>query len=179
MKYFSENLNDNLLNDFFKKIVFKKEFVESDDFKNCDDDILRNLISNKKNIIKGRSSKVFQWAWAFSHITVSDIENIKNFVEKKINKKVVNTALLYYPVNGYMTWHTNSNFPGERIYLVFSETGESYFKYLDSNSNEVIKMKDNIGWSMNRFFIPTLPEHFWHCVCSKTNRISVGFRVLN
>lgn len=174
MKYSSEKLNCNLLDDLLKKINLK--YNENHDLKCYDESTLRSLISDKGNVVRGRNSNVFNILLDCD--LYRETCKVKDFIEEKFNKKVTSSNFIQYPVNGYMRWHTNSDYPGERIYVVYSENGESYFKYLDNDSDKVIEIKDNVGWSINTFCIPKLPEKFWHCVYSHTNRISIGFRVI-
>lgn len=172
MLYTSQKVNNvnllRLLEDLTVKIKFKngKDFDEN----LISDSLLNKLISEDKNVIRGRQSNLFR---------ILDI--IPTDVIKYINDELGATVLtnfIHYPTGGYMNWHTNSDFPGERIYLAYSESGHSYFKYFDKDTNKIVEVKDNVGWSINRFMIPKLPEKFWHCVYSKTNRISIGFRVI-
>ena len=55
----------------------------------------------------------------------------------------------YYPPTGYMSWHTNSNRPGKRLYITYS-TGNSSFRYLNKPVYSVFFL-----WSNNLI----LPSH--------------------
>ena len=59
------------------------------------------------------------------------IQQTKTILEDMLQNKVIpNMQLIYYPKNGYMNWHTNSNNPSTRIYLVRStENPKSYMKF--------------------------------------------------
>lgn len=84
----------------------------------------------------------------------------------------------YYPKDGgYMGWHTNSDAPFERLYLVYSTTGESWFKYYCDKSKKVVSVKDKKGWNVYSFHTPKDPL-FWHCVYTECDRYSFGFRVV-
>ena len=79
-----------------------------------------------------------------------------------------------------MGWHTNSNATGLRCYINYSENGDSYFKYYDMEQNKTYTTQYNIGWSIRYFDVYNDPnKYFWHCVYSNTNRISIGFRIIN
>jgi hypothetical protein len=82
----------------------------------------------------------------------------------------------YYPPTGYMGWHTNSNRPGKRLYITWSD-GDSSFRFLQDN--EVQEDPDNVNSpTIREFDIPEPPDKFWHCVRSENaNRLSFGFRL--
>ena len=96
------------------------------------------------------------------------IQETKAILEDMLQDKVIpNMQLIYYPKNGYMNWHTNSNNPSTRIYIVRS-TG---------NPKSCMKFKDKIIydkplWSVNIFDVG---KDSWHCVDAKTERLSLGF----
>jgi len=78
----------------------------------------------------------------------------------------------WYPPKAHMGWHTNNDHEGIRTYLSFSETGDSFFRYvLDGN---VITDQDPKGVCCRSFRVSKV-KPLWHCVYSDTNRISLGF----
>lgn len=89
-------------------------------------------------------------------------------------------GIFWYPNGGYREWHTNHPYDGAiesagwRIYLVDTE-GKSSFNYLDANG-ALHKVFDKPLYA-NIFYLPPV-ELFWHCVASKGNRFSCGFRPL-
>lgn len=83
-----------------------------------------------------------------------------------------------YPPGGYMSWHTNSNTPGERVYLTYvPESDKSFFRYRN-NQGDIITSYDKTGWTMRRFHAGKHDNLLWHCVYSDTYRLSVGFRLM-
>lgn len=78
------------------------------------------------------------------------------------------TGSFVYPPGGGMSWHTNSNNPGLRIYLSWSENGDSGMGWLDAEGNLKLDY-DEIGWNIRVFNVPT-----WHCVFSNCWRCSLG-----
>tara|TARA_B100000405_G_scaffold266368_1_gene203786 strand:- start:1157 stop:2074 length:918 start_codon:yes stop_codon:yes gene_type:complete len=86
------------------------------------------------------------------------------------------TGFYYYPIGGYCGWHTNSDNPGKRFYLTWSQEGDSsFFRYVDADSGECITKFDKKGWFMNQFEARS-DKLLWHCVGSNTRRISIGFK---
>jgi hypothetical protein len=80
--------------------------------------------------------------------------------------------VLFYPPFGGMGWHTNGPAAGKRIYISWSETGESGMNWYNTEKDIVTIDKDEIGFNIRVFDIPQ-----WHCVWSKCNRFSVGFDI--
>lgn len=84
----------------------------------------------------------------------------------------------YYPPGGYMGWHTNSDAPFNRLYIVYaSESGRSFFKYYDQTTKEVVTCYDKKGINVYTFTTPEAPNLFWHCVGSDCHRFSFGYRL--
>lgn len=82
-----------------------------------------------------------------------------------------------YPPGGYMSWHTNSDMPCERLYIaVVDEINRSCFKYIENyrivedwDDNEIVVRK----------FSCSEQTPFWHAVYSECNRYSFGYRLYN
>lgn len=82
---------------------------------------------------------------------------------------------IWYPSNGYMSWHTNSKAKGWRLYCSHAkEDNKSFFRYQDPKTGEIITSWDKKGWKFRIFSINEID--FWHCVYSETDRISLGYR---
>lgn len=82
-----------------------------------------------------------------------------------------------YPPGGFMSWHTNSNTPGDRVYLTYTtESDKSFFRYRNSDG-DIITSYDKSGWTMRRFRVDS-SDLLWHCVYSDTFRLSIGFRIM-
>ncbi len=100
-------------------------------------------------------------------------------VGERVGCEVKHCGFFWYPYRGFSGWHTNSNLAGERIYLVWSqEAGRSFFRYRDPQSRKIITHWHPSGWEIIRFGV-VAERQFWHCVGSYTNRVSIGFRVLD
>lgn len=82
---------------------------------------------------------------------------------------------IWYPVRGFMGWHTNSDNKGLRLYSTFCrESDKSFFRYRDPNSGEIITSWDKAGWNFRLFSICETP--LWHSIFSMTDRFSIGYR---
>jgi hypothetical protein len=87
------------------------------------------------------------------------------------------SGFFWYPCDGFCGWHTNNNAEGERIYFAWAaEDNKSFFRYQDPETKEIITDWDKKGWQYRKFNV-SREKPFWHCVGSKTNRISIGLRL--
>jgi hypothetical protein len=83
----------------------------------------------------------------------------------------------WYPPGSYMGWHTNSNSPGWRMYVVYcEEPGKSFFRYRDPDTHEIVTSYDQ-RWTV-RLFRVTTDNLLWHSIYSDTNRYSFGYRIV-
>ena len=90
---------------------------------------------------------------------------------------IVPTGHFLYPVTGYMSWHTNSNLPGKRVYINYVDVvGRSGFKYVKNNT--LFDSVDTESVTI-REFVPSEKDPLWHAVYSNCNRYSFGFRVID
>lgn len=97
--------------------------------------------------------------------------DLGDYLEEVDNQAYVNTGLFYCPPGGFCGWHTNSNSPGPRMYLVWAEEdNKSFFRWKDPYTGEIITKWEKKGWNVNKFVAPV-----WHTLASWTNRISIGF----
>ena len=92
-------------------------------------------------------------------------------------ESVTNSGMFWYPPTGFMGWHTNASSPCDRLYIVYSSTGESFFRYYDNETKEIVTDYDRAGLTWRLFPVTNEPPHFWHCVGSNCDRISCGFRL--
>ena len=105
---------------------------------------------------------------------VNLIKHISNIYPKA---SITQSGNFFYPENGFMSWHTNCNSPGRRIYLSYvKEKDKSIFKYIKNNREYI--SADFVGWNMREFNI-TKNKPFWHCVYTSTPRMSIGFRAFD
>jgi hypothetical protein len=83
------------------------------------------------------------------------------------------TNNIMYPKNTIMGWHTNSETPGQRIYINFSKT-PGIFRYKHPDTGKIIDDCDNDLWTGRKFIIdPDRP--LWHTIWAPEKRFSFGF----
>jgi hypothetical protein len=99
---------------------------------------------------------------------------VSTFIEDVVETyDVMCTVSAYYAPDCFLGWHDNRNARMYNAICTFSDTGNSYFEYVDENST-VQQVADNIGW--------TVKKSFWgdeaaipHRVISNCNRITLTF----
>lgn len=85
---------------------------------------------------------------------------------------------VYYPKDGFMSWHNNWNASGYNILISYSPTGNGFFKYLDPITKDVVTMEDRVGWSCKVGYYGKGREPdkvYYHCAGSNEDRITLGF----
>lgn len=103
--------------------------------------------------------------------------DLKNLLLKETGIERRYSGFFWYPCDGFCGWHTNSNCEGERIYFAWAaEDNKSFFRYQDPETKEIVTDWDKKGWQYRKFTV-SRDKPFWHCVGSKTNRISIGLRL--
>lgn len=77
-----------------------------------------------------------------------------------------NALTAFYPKDGYIGWHTNWNASGYNLIFSYSEEGNGFFKYLDPETKEIVKMIDPATkWTCKAGYFGNYNEklnHFWH-----------------
>lgn len=107
------------------------------------------------------------------------LNSLESDLANQLGVNCRSSGFYWYPYGGYCGWHTNNNAEGERIYLVWAQDeGKSFFRYQNPETEEIVTSWDKAGWQLKRFTI-SKEKTLWHCVGSKTNRISIGFKILN
>lgn len=94
-------------------------------------------------------------------------------------KKVEFRNFYYYPPDTMMTWHTNSNAIGTRVYYSLISGGD-IFRYRDPYTKEIIDIMGKDGWNVKEFQIGNTPENrLWHTIYAIGPRFSFGFNILD
>jgi len=119
---------------------------------------------------------------------VAKHKNLINFKAQDLNRNLIRFLLemfpnhsinpsghFLYPPGGYMSWHTNSDFPSSRVYItVVDQVNKSCFKYIKNES--MVEDWDNEPIVIRQFFCSD-QDLFWHAVYSECNRYSFGYRI--
>jgi len=90
---------------------------------------------------------------------------------------IILSGNFFYPENGYMSWHTNKDAPGLRLYLSYTEYEDSSF-FIYKDGVNVVKDPDYVGWTAREFLIDK-DNLLWHSVFAYKPRISAGVRIIN
>jgi hypothetical protein len=104
-------------------------------------------------------------------------QKISPLIQKVFPDKFVKpSGFFHYPPTGYMGWHTNSNYPCQRMYLTWTEeSGKSFFRY--KKAGKVVTDYDDAGLTVRLFDVTAQEPYLWHCVGSDTDRVSVGLSI--
>ena len=186
MNFYREPISSSFLYDLvadFEKVKLDVGLTPNPNNEhNCSDEQLINILKNPnefENLQKANKNK------KLIHLESKLIQKYNSkfvyFLQKKFpHSSILPSGYFLYPKNGYMGWHTNSDTPYLRCYITYSENGDSYFKYYDQLTKKTIVDMDNIGWTLRYFKISNKSDELlWHCVYSNTNRISIGYRIIN
>ena len=176
------NFLDEFINEFKTTKINNVILTHPNNEHHCSDDILFDLIENSDRFVdyqKANNNK--KLIYLDQSFTKKYNSKFIYFLQKKFLKSsILLSGNFLYPKNGYMGWHTNADTPYLRCYITYSENGDSYFKYRDPITNEIVTDKDNLGWTLRYFKISNkIDELLWHCVYSNTTRISMGYRIIN
>lgn len=106
------------------------------------------------------------------------IEEIRDILGAD-GKKVEFRNFYYYPPDTMMTWHTNSNAIGTRVYYSLISGGD-IFRYRDPYTEEIIDVYGKDGWNVKQFKIGnTREDRLWHTIYAIGPRFSFGFNILD
>lgn len=112
-----------------------------------------------------------------TNTTSSDIKGLKEFISGlgfKTAEEMI-SGCFFYPVNGFMGWHTNHTRNDWRMYIVNSIKGDSFFRYVQDD--RIVTELDPMGWSYRIFYVGDACNPYWHCVYGGSGRYSIGFRL--
>jgi len=86
---------------------------------------------------------------------------------------------MWYPKNGYMSWHNNANASGYNILISYNKTGDGWFRYQDPTTKEIVTLQDRPGWAVKVGYFGSFDEPdkiFWHCAKTfNEDRLTFGF----
>lgn len=127
--------------------------------------------------------------WKIQNAKYSHTVNEKSFPDyywdKKQMKEMLDLGLeargnFYYPRGGFREWHTNAyHVNGYRMYFIAKGQGDSYFNYINPDTNQLVNLKDRNEYA-NIFYVygtDNWDKMIWHSIYSNTDRFSFGFNV--
>lgn len=87
-----------------------------------------------------------------------------------------------YPPKGFIDWHNNANASSFNVIFTWSETGDGWFKWYDTENKKIITMKDKKGWSCKAGYFSSYGEDIpvkYHCAYTDcwrmTHSYTLGF----
>lgn len=88
-----------------------------------------------------------------------------------------NALFNYYPPGGFVGWHNNWNAAAHQILFTWSETGDGFFKYQDTETGDIIKLEDRPGWQARHYrFEREEEERCWHAAYTACKRITLAYK---
>lgn len=157
-----------------------------------------NINSNDvdEQLLKEKSAEYVSEQYLQKHlqgdIAIAQYRHLYNFKQLNVNDALVpsmqsmypgyaikSSGFFMYPAKyGFMSWHTNSNAPGKRIYIAYAQQpNKSFFRYYDAKQDKIITSYDEVGITVREFEV-CQSDLLWHCVYSECDRFSFGCRVL-
>jgi len=170
-------IDDKLVNEDFKHTLYKcvesanttvNNNISEEVYPTCEE-YLRELIDKKSDQPIAESKHLVKFDQLLNR------RLIRFLMDWYPKCSIVPSGNFLYPPGGYMSWHTNSDFPSKRLYITMvDQIGKSGFKYYFNN--QVIDDVDNATITIREFDVCS-KDLFWHCVYSNTNRYSFGYRI--
>ena len=105
-----------------------------------------------------------------------DMQRKKEPFIKKVIKELdasCCTNTLFYSQGSFIDWHTNSDDPGIRTYILYTSK-PGIFRYKDQTTGEIVDDLDFVGWTQRSFKVDK-ENLLWHCVYSPAPRFAYGF----
>lgn len=175
-----QTLIDNIDKLFIKAPLYKegnKECIYTERYEKGNTDsqyyISKEFLYNKSIVDGSEYKKLYNIFPTTSSYRVE----LENFLLQKgfeVTEKLV-SGCFFYPLDGFMSWHTNFKRQDWRIYIVKSLQGDSFFRYTENE--EMITEYDPVGYSYRIFNVGDETSPFWHCVYGGSGRYSIGFRL--
>ena len=157
------------------------EYEQHDDA----EEIIENHVS-ENHLHKVMSEDDHSWDFGTSNLVELNFESnyhdkIYSTIKKYLHIEGFNydhpSGCFWYPPTGYMSWHTNADNGGYRVYANWvPEDNKSFIRLRDPNTGNIITSWDKKGWQFRMFLCKEEPAEdvTWHCIYSDTNRLSLG-----
>ena len=90
-----------------------------------------------------------------------------------------NALTVLYPPNGFLSWHNNCNASAYNLVFSWSETGDSDFRYMDTETGDTVIMKDVKGWQCKAGYFGSYTDPWtqrvYHAARTDCWRMTVSF----
>ncbi len=156
-----------------EKVLYRNSSVEHAQ-KRVSPEVLTLLVEQGSRDVATEDCNIFK----FNNISFDWLGQLlgSSLPVKNISKLGV-SGRIWYPVGGYMGWHTNDDNRGHKLYCTHArESNKSFFRYRNPESGEIVTSWDKEGWNFRIFKVAE--ELLWHCVYSETDRISIGYTLI-
>jgi len=88
-----------------------------------------------------------------------------------------NALFNYYPPGGFVGWHNNWNAAAHQMLFTWSETGDGYFKYQDTETSDIVTILDVKGWQARHYrFDRDKNKRCWHAAYTSCKRITLAYK---
>ena len=172
-------LNDEQLENHFSNWTTPPPYFKKNTIDRCDLKTYESVKNKDNNFIAVDDKVVFTFANGGLGAITNEITDILSDDIGVDNLSFSNKPLHYRKYkgyNGFMGWHTNCDYPGDRWYLVYNTDDKSSFtRYID-NDGKMITEWEPKGWGLNHFVIGNCSNPFWHCIHTNSHRFSLGYR---
>jgi hypothetical protein len=92
-----------------------------------------------------------------------------------------NALKMYYPENGYIGWHNNSNCAGQNLIMTYTppDSQGGYFQFQNPITKEIVTMHDSEGWTAKAGYFGSYREPdkvIWHTArCYNKPRLTISY----
>jgi hypothetical protein len=152
------------------KVLYRPDLTKEEALQRVSPEVLAEVEAKGDRMVATEDSNVLK----FNNV---QFDGLNKLMGKVLGNRVTQFGLsgrTWYPENGYMGWHTNSNNKGFRLYCSFArEPGKSFFRFRHPITKEIVTSWDKDGWNFRIFRIGD--ELLWHSVYSETDRFSIGY----
>ena len=104
----------------------------------------------------------------------------KSQIEEMIKLGMEARGNFFYPKGSFREWHTNAyHVNGYRMYFIAKGPEDSYFNYINPDTNQVVNLQDRNEYA-NIFYVHGTNDWdkmIWHSINSNTDRFSLGFNI--
>jgi hypothetical protein len=151
---------------------FGLSFAKSKDNFNMSKSAFDKLKTSIPKSVEIHKAHMLYGAYDMERKTSDNIVDVLQYLNQSYS-----TNTMYYTAGSCINWHTNSDDPGIRTYILYTSK-PGIFRYKDSNTGEIIDDLDYVGWTQRSFKVDK-DNLLWHCVYSPAPRFAYGFNYVD